>query len=96
MALLKCRLLYFSSRSSPGELHYNADHGEYYASPSQRVVGAGGAGEVQGEHEQLGFGRLLIPARKKNKAANDRASTSCEVSVMTAVRRNGTSEVHKA
>jgi hypothetical protein len=47
------------------ELCYNANHCEYRASPSQRVVGAGGAGEVQGEHEQLGFGRLLIPPAKK-------------------------------
>jgi len=40
-------------------------NGESQASPSQRVVGAGGAGEVQGEHEQGGVGRLLITARKK-------------------------------
>ena len=42
----------FSSLSRSDELYYNADQGEYYASPSQRTGVAGGAGEAQGEHEQ--------------------------------------------
>jgi len=35
------------------------------ASPSQRVVGAGGAGEEKGEHEQWGKAATADPPAKK-------------------------------
>lgn len=71
--------MYFLRTFKSDELSYNADHSEYHARPSQACGGAGEPGEEQGAHEQQGFGRLLIPPQK-NKAAKDRASTSCEVS----------------
>jgi hypothetical protein len=70
MALLKLAHLYFCSLGITDELSYNAYHGEYRASPSQRVVGAGGAGEVQGEHEQQAWPASLFPPAKQTRPAN--------------------------
>ena len=82
MALLKLAHLYFAFLLTwrTDELRSMQIAVSTTRARARRVGVAGEPGEEQGAHEQQGFGRLLIPPQK-NKAANDRASTSCEVSL---------------